>query len=117
MQSEENAEGWDGMKRKAPAGQHLPRGIRARAIREWVSSALIGIKTTHVATTEAASVLVGVSADALGLQVMATDRSEARAVHGCAVLPATMVSVALPCTTAGSPRGPASGSCRPHART
>jgi hypothetical protein len=24
MQSEEDGEGWDGMKRKAPAGHHLP---------------------------------------------------------------------------------------------
>jgi hypothetical protein len=46
------------------------------------SSALIGAKPTHVATSEAASVLVGVSADAPGLQVMATDRSEARTFHG-----------------------------------
>jgi hypothetical protein len=100
-----DGEGWDGMKRKAPAGQHLP--LESWPVRSASGSHLQSlVSRPRISPRRGRFWLAGVKAPAPWLHVLARHRSEARAVLGlrCAVV-AQPPPTAVPSTStaAGAP--------------
>jgi hypothetical protein len=116
-----DGEGWDGMKRKAPAGQHLPQeswpgpcGLRVGLVcSHWCQ----GHAHRHA---DAGCRLAVVRAPlAQRLSVLARDRSAAGGprIARAGRLAATPSSIAVPSTAAGRPGSASASCCCAHART
>jgi hypothetical protein len=106
------------MKRKAPAGQHLPQGIRDRALAEW---RLICTDRCQAHARRHQRGRFSASRRQCGRSRASShgDRSQRSADFPRFALDSrrACVRLALPCTTAGSSRGPASKCCCHGART